>query len=200
VESSGSRVEVEIKLRFGSIEEALARLARLPSSPSEERRFERNDIYDTADGALARAGRLLRVRQVGDHGTLTFKEPVPGAAARAKVRAEIESGIDSPEALRTILEKTGFRVVYRYEKFRRYHAWRDGESGMSLAVSVDETPIGVFVELEGPQPAIDQAARRMGFRESDYILQDYRSLHAAWLRQRGLPDGDMRFDPPDTAT
>lgn len=198
METSGSRIEVEVKLRFGSVEEALARLEMLPSVPAEERRFERNDIYDTPDGALARAGRLLRVRQVGAGGMLTYKEPVPGTP-KAKVRSEIESAVESPEALRVILEKTGFRVVYRYEKFRRYHAWRDEPGGLTLSISIDETPIGVYVELEGPQTAIDHAAARMGFQESDYILQDYRSLHIAWRRQRGLPPADMRFDPADPA-
>jgi adenylate cyclase class 2 len=198
MESSGSRIEVEIKLPFGSVEEALARLERLPSRPAEERRFERNDIYDTPDGALARSGRLLRVRQVGQGGTLTYKEPV-ASRLKAKVRAEVESAVESPESLRTILEKTGFRVVYRYEKYRRYHTWRDEPGGSTLAISIDETPIGVYIELEGAQVAIDHAAARMGFQESDYILQDYRSLHNVWLRQRGLPPGDMRFDAADPA-
>lgn len=199
MDSSGMRIEVEVKLPFGSVEEALARLAMLPSEPREDRRFERNDIYDTPDGALAGRGRLLRVREVGEAGFLTFKEPVRGSALRAKVRSEIESRVESPEALRTILEKTGFRVVYHYEKYRRYHSWRDEASGQSLAISLDETPIGVYVELEGEKPAIDRAARLMGFQESDYVLEDYRSLHMAWLRRLGLPPSDLRFGKPEGA-
>jgi adenylate cyclase, class 2 len=194
VDSSGSRIEVEVKLRFAGVDEALERLGRLPSVPAEPRRFERNEVYDAPDGSLSREGRLLRLREVDGNGLLTYKEPAPGSR-KAKVRAEVESGVTSPESLRAILAKIGFRVVYRYEKYRRYHTWRD-EEGQTLAISVDETPIGVFVELEGSQASIDRAARRMGLDDSDYILEDYRSLHKAWLKRQGLPASDLCFDPP----
>jgi len=196
VDSSGSRIEVEVKLRFATVEEALERLALLPSVPEQPRKLERNEVYDAAEGSLSREGRLLRLREVDGSGQLTYKEAVPGRAkARAKVRAEVESGVDSPESMRAILTKLGFRVVYRYEKYRRYHTWRD-EEGQSLAISLDETPIGIYVELEGDQASIDRAARRMGFQKSDYILEDYRSLHRAWLKQHGLPASDLCFDRP----
>src|SRR5687767_8744858 len=194
VDSSGSRIEVEIKLRFATVEEALERLALLPSVPEQPRKLERNEVYDAADGSLSREGRLLRLREVDGSGMLTYKEAVPGSR-KAKVRAEVESRVDSPDSMRAILAKLGFRVVYRYEKYRRYHSWRD-EEGESLAISLDETPIGVYVELEGAQPSIDRAARRMRFHESDYILEDYRSLHGVWLRQHGLPASDLCFDLP----
>jgi hypothetical protein len=34
---------------------------------------------------------------------------------------------------------------------------------------LDETPAGVFLELEGPSRWIDRTARRLGFAESDYL-------------------------------
>ena len=36
----------------------------------------------------------------------------------------------------------------------------------------------------------------MGCGTDRYLLDDYRSLHDTWLRQRGLPPTDMTFAGP----
>jgi len=55
---------------------------------------------------------------------------------------------------------------------------------------LDETPLGVFLELEGPARWIDRTARALGFSESDYITDSYAELHR---RSRGGEAGDMVF-------
>jgi len=185
-------LEIEVKLSLVDEEDARTRLSRLPASLVEPRGFERNEIYDTADGAFRAAGRLIRLRVTAQRSVVTFKEKVE-SDLRAKVRSEVETEVGSPEATRLIFAALGLETVYRYEKYRSYHAWTDPGSGAKLSISVDETPIGVYIELEGPKPAIDAAARRMGFTEEDYILDDYRTLHLAWLERAGLPHGDLVF-------
>jgi hypothetical protein len=37
----------------------------------------------------------------------------------------------------------------------------------------------------------------MGFSSQDYILDDYRTLHIAWARDRGEDMSDMVFEDPD---
>jgi adenylate cyclase class 2 len=192
MEAEGSALEVEIKLYVGSLEEAAARLARLGATLEEDRRFEDNDVFDTPDGRLAREDSLLRLRVVGGRGTMTHKMKV-ATEMRAKVREEVQTSVGAPDALREILFKVGFVRVYRYQKYRSYHAWTDPESGSKLCISLDDTPIGVYIELEGDKSAIDHAAGRMGYAENDYIVDDYRTLHLAWLEKRGLPAGDMVF-------
>jgi len=66
---------------------------------------------------------------------------------------------------------------------------RPGQPGKAL---VDETPVGNFLELEGPPDWIDRTARRLGFRPGDYSLASYRDLYLAWpKRDRAnlLPSG-----------
>ena len=200
LQGGGSRLEVEVKLGFATIAEATSRLGRLPAALERARRLERNEIFDTPDRALSRGARLLRLREVDGQGLLTWKEPAAGQAPglRAKVRHEIETELSSPAALRAVLERLGYVVVYRYEKFRSDLLWEDPETGKPLAISLDETPIGIYVELEGPKESIDRAAGLMGLGEEEYILDDYGSLHRAWLAARGLPAGDMVFpgQPP----
>ncbi len=185
-------LEVEVKLRAGGAGEALERLRRLRADLVEPRAFEDNDVYDTPGGRLRGEGSLLRLRIVGGRGLLTFKEKVV-SDLRAKVRREVQTAIESPDAARAILGRLGLIRVYRYQKFRSYYVWTDPGSGGRLAICLDETPIGVFLELEGAKESIDRAASLMGYGERDYILDDYRSLHHAALRERGLPEADLVF-------
>jgi adenylate cyclase class 2 len=154
-------LEIEVKLRMASIDRARALLARLPAVLSRERGFEDNVVYDLPDGSLRRQECMLRLRDSDGEGTLTWKEKVP-TQLRAKVRAEVESKVASPEAVRTILGKLGLVVVYRYQKYRADYRWTDPDGGAQLLICLDDTPIGAFVELEGPPETIDRAASAMG--------------------------------------
>jgi adenylate cyclase class 2 len=86
------------------------------------------------------------------------------------------------------------RVWFRYEKFRTTfrlpasNAW-----AKRLIIELDETPIGVFLELEGPANAIDRAAKALGFETRDYVLANYVTLYREYCRGRGEEPHDMLF-------
>jgi len=61
--------------------------------------------------------------------------------------------------------------------------------------TLDDTPIGVFLELEGAPGWIDRTARLLGFAEQDYITASYRSLYVDDCAARGIPPADMIFPP-----
>ena len=94
--------------------------------------------------------------KAGDRHILTYKgPPEPG---RFKVREEVEVEVGDAGSLRKILERLSFRRTFRYEKFRTEYR-RPGEAGH---VMLDETPIGVYLELEGDPHWIDGVARELG--------------------------------------
>ncbi|MGB6683136.1 MAG: hypothetical protein WBH24_05760, partial [Candidatus Acidiferrum sp.] len=62
-----------------------------------------------------------------------------------------------------------------------------------LLIELDETPIGTFVELEGPPPAIDRAARELGFSSFDHIVKNYLVLYVEDCRRQGIEPKDMLF-------
>src|SRR5262245_16910521 len=108
MEKGGAGLEIEVKIGVESLPEAHRRLATLPATLTDARQFEDNDIFDLPDGRLAAEKSLLRLRVVGSTGTVTFKSIVVGGAwdgVRAKVRAEVQTSVGTPEAMREILLK-----------------------------------------------------------------------------------------------
>lgn len=180
---SRSTREIEVKLPFPSPREAADRLRGIGAVPVSARVFEDNIVWDDSDARLARDGRLLRLRTAGAHATLTFKGS-PEAGSRYKVRAEEEIVVDDAGRARRFLEGLGFREVWRYQKYRTTFAW-DG-----LEATVDETPIGCWVELEGDPRDIDRAAGALGFPPERYVTSSYGDLarEAASRTGRALRD------------
>jgi len=58
---------------------------------------------------------------------------------------------------------------------------------------VDETPVGTYVELEGPGEAIDRCAAELGYARKDYLLKNYLTLYAEDCKRRGKAPGNMLF-------
>jgi adenylate cyclase class 2 len=184
-----SRTEVEIKLAFPSPENAIQEIEAIGASPVRDREFEDNRVYDLPDGTLRQSRRLLRLRESGGRAMVTFKSRVPGKQ-RHKVRIEHETPVGDAEQLDLILCGLGYASIYRYQKYRTVYRL-DG-----VEISVDETPIGCYVEIEGEPDEIDRVATRLGFGENDYIRESYRDLHRAHAAARGISMGDLVFPDP----
>ena len=206
---SGKNYEIEIKLCVADLREFVRKLIRLKAERVRTA-FEHNMLFDTPDNRMRRWGRLLRLRlewRVGQngtpkrpqkaaaHGILTYKGPTGAGderkkASRYKVVEETEVEIPNPQKLPRILEGLGYRPTFRYEKRRTLYRL----PGLGqLQVELDETPAGVFVELEGPRRAIDRAARMLGYGPGDYLTTNYWSLYRDACRREGKRPGNMVF-------
>jgi adenylate cyclase class 2 len=205
------RKEVEIKLRVRDISAIRERLKRLHAREISPRTYESNTLYDTPKQDLRRRGQLIRIRieqpasGFTKRGTkkaapaiLTYKGPIPStrraikANRHFKVRDEAEVSVTGASELTSILRALGLHPAFRYEKFRTTYAL-PGVRG--LKIELDETPVGIYLELEGPYAAIDRAARLLGFDRNDYITETYGSLYLAACRRLGRKPGDMLFPP-----
>lgn len=182
--------EIEIKLAVSN-PHALMRLIRhLGFRVCEKRRFESNRLYDFADHRLRRSRSLLRIRQEPGRCTLTFKGP-PINSRHYKMRGEIETQIESSGQLEGIFVHCGLRQVFRYDKYRTTFA-RAGKR-QEGKLEFDETPIGNFIELEGPGAWIDRVATDLGFPRKEYIKASYAALYFAWRRRTGRKAENMVF-------
>jgi len=203
--------ETEIKLAVESVKTLERKLKKLGAKnvrADERRVHEMNVIFDTPDGGLAKHGQLLRIRTETVDGKrksgapkrvlLTFKQPtvrgVSEEGSRFKIREETEVEVADSGLLTKILEGLGLRGWFTYEKFRT--TWKlaaRARWAKDLLIEVDETPVGVYVELEGPPEAIDRAAAELGYSRKDYLLKNYLTLYAEDCRRKGVSPGNMLF-------
>lgn len=186
------RIEREVKLSFESAAAAREAVAALGAAPLRARRLQDDRLLDTAAGRLRDGRCTLRVRVEKPDGggesraSLTFKGPPRPDVM--KVREELETAVDDGEVLLEALRRAGFEVCFRYQKYRE-----EFERGGTI-VTIDETPCGVFVELEGSEAGVTRLARELGRAPGDYVTDSYRRVWESACAARGRPAGDMVFE------
>jgi adenylate cyclase class 2 len=180
--------ETEIKLAVKDARAARRLLRQAGFVVSRPRVFEANMVFDTPQLILRNSSSLLRIRQAGRVVTMTYKG-VP-EIGNYKTREELELQIDNAAAMMAIVGHLGFQCVFRYEKYRTEFQ-QPRRSGVAM---LDETPVGVYLELEGTPHWIDLSARRLGFQQSDYITASYARVYLDWCAANGRQPGDMTFE------
>lgn len=180
-------LEREIKLRFGSAEEARDAVIATGATPLHGRRLQEDALLDTEDEQLRRQRCVLRVRMENGKSRLTYKGPVQPSVM--KVREELETVVGDGEMLVRVFGKLGLHVWFRYEKYREEFSHED------VIVAIDETPVGVFIEIEGTEHGITEMTLALGRTPADYIVDSYRALFLQHRDGCGLSGSDMMFDP-----
>lgn len=183
-----TQLEVEVKFYVPDLDRLRQRLEAAGAQRVKPRLFERNVRFDDASERLRQRGQLLRLRQ-DDGARLTFK----GMAAedrhsQAKVREELEIEISDFEVAATILERLGFAPRQVYEKYRE--TFQLG----AVEVVLDEMPFGNFVELEGDEAKLKEAAKQLELDWEQRILDNYLLLMARLKRHHNLPFDDLTFE------
>lgn len=186
--SPSDSLEVEVKFLVADLGTVRDRLAAAGADLVAPRVYERNVRFDTAGAALLQRWELLRLRQ-DTRVRLTFKGPAAeDTQSEAKVREEIEVEVDDFDRISLILQRLGYQPVQVYEKYRETYHWRGVE------VVLDEMPFGNFVELEGPEEAIKQAATGLGLEWSRRVLANYLGLMELCRQKFDLPFVDLTFE------
>jgi len=211
------REEIEIKLHVPDVAAIRSRLKRLRAREISPRTHESNTLYDTPRQDLRRRGQLIRIRVEQPASSLGKRRPNENAGAvltykgpsllsrnaikagghskirsHFKIKDEREVSVAGADEMAGILRALGLHPVFRYEKFRTTFAL-PGVRG--LKIELDETPVGIYLELEGPVAGIDRAARLLGYDRKGYMTDTYGSLYLAACRRRGQKPGDMLFPP-----
>ncbi|MCX6582793.1 MAG: class IV adenylate cyclase [Candidatus Aminicenantes bacterium] len=181
-------IEIKIKTPAGAagVENMRGRILANDFQVLHERAFERNFVFDTPEGMLKTRKCLLRLRKKGNTNTVTFKRPLEKPFSRDdiayKIKQETEVEVSDFEGMENIFSGLGYEVFFIYEKYRE--EFQKGD----VKVMLDETPMGTFIEIEGPDEAINRTAHELGYNKNDYITDNYLSL----FRKAGGA-GHMRF-------
>jgi len=182
-------IETEIKFRVSDPVQLEATLSSIGFHLVTPRSFESNVLYDTPDRSLRQKREILRIRQYCGRWILTHKRiPDSGIGEdRHKHRVETETKLSDGPALAEVFSSLGLVPVFHYEKWRT--EWAD-DSGHCV---LDETPVGIFAELEGPPEWIDRIAHQLGIAPADCMTMSYGRLFEQWKEQTGSNASDLTF-------
>ena len=183
-----SGTETEVKIRLRSPDAFLPRLEAAGFSITKPRVFEANTVFDEPGRDLRARACLLRLREVPREAIVTFKGPAE--RGKHKSREELETTIGDAGVAALIFQRLGFAPTFRYEKYRTEY----GRSGQQGVVTVDETPVGWFIELEGSPDWIDKTAGEIGFSEADYLTESYGALYLQHCLYTGVQPTNMVFE------
>lgn len=152
-----------------------ARLRRMGWRVALPRRVEINWIFDDGCGSLRARGALLRLRHSGTRWLLTAKGPARFRGG-LKARPEAETTVADGPACRRALALLGYRPRLRYSRYRTTYR----QAGRRGELDWDETPMGVYVELEGPAAWVRARARELGLDPAAAETRTYPELYAAY--------------------
>jgi adenylate cyclase class 2 len=197
----------EIELKF-PVDDPTALQARLPELGfhlDTPRTFEQNTLYDSPERRLLEQRQLLRLRHYGGTWTMTHKRPLSeqetrqasGDPARYKVRVETETTVEDGAAMEEVFHRLGYDPVFRYEKFRSEWSHpvhvNEGTGLVTGHLVIDETPIGNYAELEGPEEWIDEMLAQLGIDHARCLTDSYGRLFLAWKERTKSPAENLTF-------
>jgi len=179
--------EIEVKFLLKDYSALMQKISDLQLRCSQERIHEFNLRYDLPDGSLVAKKQVLRLRK-DTQARLTFKGP--GIMEQdVLTRKEIEVVVSDFDATNRLLEALGYQVIMMYEKFRANYLMD------KLVLSVDETPLGLFIELEGESPAqVRRAADALGLDWDARINLSYSALLNIFNQSTGHTFRDLSFE------
>ncbi len=184
--ATGVREEIEVKIPVESLTAVREKLHASGAALRAAAHAESNVLFDDAERRLSGSGRTVRLRRAAGRAILTYKGPARFQDG-AKTREERETVVSDPEEAQAILAGLGLVPRFRYDK--RREEW-DCEGSV---VALDETPVGLYVEVEGDPTTIRRVVALLGLDPSESIPYSYAELYARRRKEDPALPPDMVF-------
>jgi adenylate cyclase, class 2 len=190
--------EIELKFPVTDLDAFQTHLPSLGFRLVTARTYEHNTLYDTVTRELRARREVLRIRQYGALCTVTHKrlpdQKDPVDTTRYKIRIETETIVAEGAALAEIFRQIGYSPMFVYEKYRTEWAQLIGSDSDAVAhLVIDETPIGIYVELEGPPGWIDRTLAELDIDPATCLTDSYGKLFLDWKQRTGSPAEHLTF-------
>lgn len=161
--------EIEVKVVVKDFKEIKKKLKELGAKKKCPKTLEKNILFDHKNLKIKEKNFVLRLRRFGKVNLLTLKTKTKGKKG-FKVREEINLFINDFEKMQIILKKLGFYEVFYYEKYREDYIYN------GLNISLDKTPIGNYVEIEGDYENILKFLAEINVKIEETISLSYLQL------------------------
>jgi adenylate cyclase, class 2 len=183
-------LETEVKIKLADREALERKLPELGFHRVTAHTLERNTLYDRPDRELRNSRQILRIRQYGDKWVVTHKKVPAGTSEEGphKSRVETETAVEDGPAMGQVFESLGYGPVFVYEKWRT--EWADALGHCVL----DETPLGLYAELEGSAEWIDRTAEKLGIEKGEFITLSYGRIFEMWKEESGSSAVNFTFE------
>jgi adenylate cyclase class 2 len=188
--------EIELKCPIADAAAFESRIRALGFHLETPHTFEHNTLYDTPSRDLRNKTQILRLRDYNGVHTLTHKrvdEKQNADSSRYKIRIETETTVSDPAAMAEIFHQLGYTPTFIYEKYRTEYSIYDSATGATPHIVIDETPIGIFAELEGPIDWIDRTLAALKIDPATCITDSYGKLFLNWKQRTGSPAENLTF-------
>ncbi len=181
-----NNTETEIKLYTPDHAPILQKMHQLGARLVYPRVLETNLRYENSTDTLTSQGIVLRLRQ-DNRARLTYKD---GGTTNDGIvtRQELEVEVSDLQITHLILERLGFRVALKYEKYRTTYDYYGAE------IVVDELPFGNFIEIEGDIQTIEGIVKTLGLSEARRFTDSYTKLFTNVKSALGLNFDDLTFE------
>ena len=178
--------ETEAKIRVADHEPLRARLNTLGAS-CQGQQLHVDVYFDTADDRLRKTDTALRLRCVEQTNVLTYKGP--REQSPYKQRQEIQTAVEDPQAIKSLLEQLGFTQSLLLEKRRQ--SWTLDR----CRVELDTLPLlGSFVEIEGPSKEdITRVIEQLQLDKMNLTKTPYPTLVREHLQKNDDPSRQIRL-------
>lgn len=170
--------ETEVKI-LEIAPEITRKLLRKNNAEFIKKVFQKNFFYENESSKSS--GITVRLRKEGDETILTVKERIR-IINNHKVRKEHETKV-SFEAAKKILKALGFKSADYIELKREYWKLKN------CSVEICEMPkMPVYLELEGSETSIKEAAGMLGYGSEDYFSGNI-------MKHYKIKEKTLRFTP-----
>ena len=162
-------IEIEVKFLLANKESIEKRIKETGARLIEPRTHEFNLLFDNQTEDLSQKSQILRLRK-DKKVRLTYKGEGKCINGVLK-RVEIEIIVNRFETAQAFLEALGYEVYWVYEKYRTTYDL------YGVSITLDELPIGDFIEIEASSAdQIKAVSKKLNLIWQKRIIDNYRQL------------------------
>lgn len=158
--------EIEVKVPVKDFRRIKSILKKINAEKIKKFTKEKNILFDHEVLKLKEKDWVFRIRKFGKENILTLKTKKKGKKG-FKVREEINLKFENFNKMLKLLKKIGFYESFYYEKFREEYRYK------GLLISLDKTPVGNYVEIEGIYNEILDFLKILGLKLEQTLALSY---------------------------